>query len=125
MFRLAAVVVVLLAAALPARADDITPVLTAGVWYFEEGMIMRTRCEFTFRKDGTFKVEVLNDVPNPRITGTWKVVVKDGKSQLTLTSKDGACLPAESEVRFDKAKSVLIVRGKDGAEVVLKYRRGP
>ena len=128
MFRITAATVALLAAAvLPARADDVTPALKSGVWYADvRAFVMGTRYEYTFRKDGTFKVEILNDVPNAPATGTWKVVAKNGASQLELATKGDAAhlLPAESEVRFDKAKNVLVLRGKDGAEVVLKARKG-
>lgn len=126
MFRAAAIALPLTATALSA-ADDVTPALKSGVWYADvKGAVMGTRYEYTFRKDGTFKVEVLNDVPNPPATGTWKVADNGGRSTLTLTTKDDRAhlLPAESEVRLDPAKGVLVVRGKDGTEVVLKPRKG-
>jgi hypothetical protein len=128
MFRTAAAPVLLLAmAALPARADDVTPMLKSGVWYADVRQgVMGTRYEYTFRKDGTYKIELLNDVPNPSVSGTWKLAVKNNVSRLTLTPKKDESthlLPEESEVRFDKAKNVLIVKPKDGKEITLKFRR--
>jgi hypothetical protein len=128
MLRIAAATVLLLAiTATAARADDVTPVLKSGVWYADVRQgVMGTRYEYTFRKDGTYKIELLNDVPNPSVTGTWKLAVKNNVSQLTLTPKkdeSAILLPEESEVRFDKAKNVLIVRDKDGKETALKFRK--
>lgn len=125
MFRAVVSTLLLATAVGPVRADDVSPALKSGIWYVDEGMIMKTRSEYTFRKDGTFQVEVLNDVPNPKVTGTWKVVEQGGKTKLLLTTKGdrGHFLPDESEARFDKAKNLLVVRFKDGTEAVLKFRK--
>lgn len=54
------------------------------------------------------------------------MAARGGKQVLVLDTKGGRdhLLPAESEVRFDRAKNVLVCRKKDGTEVVLKFRKG-
>jgi hypothetical protein len=127
-FRIAAATALLLTGpALSVAADDVTPALRSGVWYADvRGVIMGTRYEYTFRKDGTFKVQILTDAPTPPAAGTWKVVARGGKQVLVLDTKEKRdhLLPAESEVNLDKAKGVLVCRKKDGTEVVLKFRKG-
>lgn len=129
MTRTAAVTLFCLGTALPLRADDVSPALVSGIWYADVRgpvPVMGTRYEYTFRKNGTFQAEILNDVPNPPASGKWRVVVKDGKSMLVLVTKGDRAhlLPDESQVRYDKAKNVLLIRGEDGAEMVLRFRKG-
>lgn len=91
MFRMTAATVLLPASATPPlRADDVTPALKSGAWYADgRAFVMGTRYEYTFRKDGTFKVEILNDVPNPPATGTWKVAAR-GASRSWYSTRRGA-----------------------------------
>ncbi len=128
MFRIATATALLLTgASFSTAADDVAPVLKSGTWYVDvRAVVMGTRYEYTFRKDGTFKVEITNDVANPPATGTWKIEANGGKQVLVLDTKgkQGHALPSESEVSFDRAKNVLVSRDKGGAEVVLKFRKG-